>query len=85
MHLRLLEFCAINIFKTKNQQKKKKKTLAGLHRLEQPSLVLRLKMALCCLRTALKHIGGAPPQALYVDAVFTHQMFTEHSLGQASS
>lgn len=32
-----LEFCAINIFKTKKQQKKKK-TLAGLHRLEQPLL-----------------------------------------------
>ena len=27
----------------------------------------------------------APPQALYVDAMFTHQMFTEHSLGQALS
>ena len=56
-----------------------------MYRWEQLFFVLCLKMALCCLRTAFKHIGGAPPQAFHVDVMFTHQMFTEHSLGQAPS
>ena len=49
------------------------------------SCSLSEKDSLLFENNSLYHIEGAPPQALYVDAIFIHQIFTEHSLGQELS